>query len=153
MHRGSWHYHGRAGPTRPPVQLSKLPLGSERSKMKRGSKGPLSWCDTQYFCWRGRIWVRNCCFILETWQKFSYKSFRPAACVDSSLQLSISAETVWVWQAIFYYSTKQDPQAPPLSFTQAWQDANQGRCYSSLFCTTVSQPMYVPCLGSPEARR
>jgi hypothetical protein len=36
---------------------------------------------------------------------------------SSSLQLSISAETVRVWQAIlnFYYSMKQEP--PPLSFT------------------------------------
>ncbi len=51
----------------------------------------------------------------------------PAACVASSLQLSLSAKTIQQ-QAIFscHHSTKHETL--PLYFTEAWQDANQDRC-------------------------
>jgi hypothetical protein len=76
MHRGSWHYHGRAGPLHGVMSRLVSSRWDQREVRWREAARGLAWPSqlerTLYFSWRGMIWVRHCCFFLKIWQKFSY---------------------------------------------------------------------------------
>jgi hypothetical protein len=75
-----------------------------------------------------------------------YICFILAACVDSSLHLSISAETIHTASHFKLLSKYKTWITAPLLHLTMGQDANQDRC-SSLWplCFVLSQPMYPTC--------
>ncbi len=66
-----------------------------------------------------------------------------SSCVNSSLQLSISAVKPYGRKAILSFHHRTKHVSPPLSLTYAWQDANQGRSSSLwlLFSVLLTKPI------------